>query len=434
MSKTNWKKYAMGIVTASTALLLAACGGDDTETPDTPDNGGSDDTTEDSGDTAGDLGGELQVSVGPDYISFMTEKAEAFEAETGVSVEVIERDMFESLDALSLDGPAGLAPDVMLAPYDRIGGLGQQGHLTEVTLADDGRYDGTDEQQVTMDGTIYGSPYVIEALIMYYNTDLLDAAPTTFEELEALAQDDAYAYGNEAGTNTAFLANFVDFYSTYGLLSGFGGYVFGEDGTDTSDIGLNNEGAIEAIEYASTWYDIWPAGMLDATSAGSFVEQTFIDGNAAAIIGGPWSAASFADMNYATAAIPSLPNGEAYEPFGGGKGWIISGYSENAEAAQAWLDYITNEENMEALHEFNSEVPANQAVRTSIVDAGENQLAVAVVEAYSNSVPMPNIPQMGEVWVGAETMMFDAVSGNKTAEESANDAVQTISDNIEQKY
>ena len=434
MSKTNWKKYAMGIVTASTALLLAACGGGDTDTPDTPDNGGSDDAAEDSGETAGDLSGDLQVSVGPDYISFITEQAEAFEAETGVSVEVIERDMFDSLDALSLDGPAGLAPDVMLAPYDRIGGLGQQGHLTEVTLADDGRYDGTDEQQVTMDGTIYGSPYVIEALIMYYNTDLLDAAPATFEELEALADDDTYAYANESGTNTGFLANFVDFYSTYGLLSGFGGYVFGEDGTDTSDIGLNNESAIEAIEYASTWYDVWPAGMLDATSAGSFVEQTFIDGNAAAIIGGPWSAASFADMNYATAAIPTLPNGEAYEPFGGGKGWVISGYTENAEAAQAWLDYITNEDNMQALHEFNSEVPANQAVRESIVDAGENQLAVAVVEQYSNSVPMPNIPEMAEVWVGAETMMFDAVSGNKTAEESANDAVQTISDNIEQKY
>ena len=89
---------------------------------------------------------------------------------------------------------------------------------------------------------------------------------------------------------------------------------------------------------------------------------------------------------------------------------------------------------MQALHDFNSEVPANQAVRQSIVDAGSNQLAIAVVEQYSTSVPMPNIPEMSEVWVGAETMMFDAVSGNKTAEESANDAVQTITDNIEQKY
>ena len=41
---------------------------------------------------------------------------------------------------------------------------------------------------------------------------------------------------------------------------------------------------------------------------------------------------------------------------------------------------------------------------------------------------------MAEVWTGAETMMFDAASGNKTAEESANDATELIKQNIEQKY
>ncbi len=32
--------------------------------------------------------------------------------------------MFEQLEALSLDGPAGKGPDVMMAAYDRIGALG----------------------------------------------------------------------------------------------------------------------------------------------------------------------------------------------------------------------------------------------------------------------------------------------------------------------
>lgn len=430
MSKKNWKKYVLGLVTASSMLLLAACGGDE-------------DTGTDDGDTANEgdadteeVGGTLNVSVGADYIDFINEIAPAFEEEHGVTVEVSERELFETLDGLALDGPAGLAPDVTISPYDRIGGLGLQGHLSPVEFNTDGRYDEIDERQVTAGDEVYGAPYVVEALVMYYNTDLLDEAPTTFEELEALAEDDAYAFENEAGTNTAFLANWVDFYSTYGLLSGYGGYVFGEDGTDTSDIGLNTPEAIEAIEYASTWYEVWPEGMLDASSAGNFVDDSFINGNTAAIIGGPWSAASYNDagLNYAAAPIPVLPSGNPYAPFGGGKGWIISEYSENKEAAQLWLDFVTTEENMLALHEFNNEVPANQQARQSIVDAGENNLAIAVVEQYNNSVPMPNIPEMAEVWSGAETMMFDAVSGNKTAEESANDSVQTISDNIAQKY
>lgn len=431
MSVINWKKMGLGIVTASTTLLLAACGGGNggAKTDNTDTNEGNEADTE-------EVGGSLEVSVAPEYIDFINDKASEFEEEYGVEVEVSEREMFETLEALPLDGPAGLSPDVTIAPYDRIGGLGQQGHLHTVTLPDNDQYDETDKQQVTIDDEIYGSPYVIEALIMYYNTDLLDEAPETFEELEALSEDDQYAYESESGKNTAFLANWVDFYSSYGLLSGFGGYVFGEDGTDTSDIGLNSEGAIEGIDYAADWYSKWPEGMLDATSAGDFVDDTFINGDAAAIIGGPWTAASYdaEGLNYSAAPIPTLPNGNEYEPFGGGKGWIISNYTENAENAQLWLDFITSEDNMLALHEFNNEVPANQQARQSIIDADENPLAIAVVEQYNNAVPMPNIPEMAEVWEGAETMMFDAVSGNKTPEESANDSVQIISDNIEQKY
>ena len=103
--------------------------------------------------------------------------------------------------------------------------------------------------------------------------------------------------------------------------------------------------------------------------------------------------------------------------------------------AQEWLNYVTNEENQTLLfEEFTAEIPANNASRKVIADAGEDELAVAVIEQYNSAIPMPNIPEMAEVWTGAETMMFDAASGNKTAEESANDATELIKQNIEQKY
>nr|WP_249934212.1 hypothetical protein [Marinilactibacillus psychrotolerans] len=84
--------------------------------------------------------------------------------------------------------------------------------------------------------------------------------------------------------------------------------------------------------------------------------------------------------------------------------------------------------------DYTNEIPANQNARNAINEAGEDELAVAVIEQYNNAVPMPNIPEMAEVWTGAESMMFDAGSGNKKAEEAANDSVQIIKENIEQKY
>lgn len=436
MGQTGWKKYLMGVLSAS-ALILAACGGGE-QAGDTASEGGeTTETSEESGATSFE-GKTLKVSVDPMYSEFINGISGAFEEETGATIELEEKDMFETLEALPLDGPAGLSPDVMLAPYDRIGGLGQQGHLAEYTLPDDGRYDETDQQQVTIDDTIYGAPFVIESMVLYYNTDLIDTAPTAFEDLEALTEDEQFAYAGEEGKSVAFLANWVDFYNSYGLLNGFGGYVFGEDGTDPTDVGLNTPEAIEGIEYATQWFqETWPQGMLDVTSAGSFIDEQFTTGAAGAVINGPWAAGDYMDsgINVGVTTVPTLPNGEEYQPFAGGKGWVVSQYSENADLGKVFLDFITNEENMEALYsDYTKEVPANQMVRQTIVDAGEDELAMAVVNQYNVSSPMPNIPQMAEVWVGAETMMFDAGSGNKTAEESANDSVEVIQQNIDQKY
>ena len=432
---TNWKKSKLGLLAASSALLLAACGGgEETESEVVS---STDPGTEET--ASGDFAGQTSnVTVEDGYSAFVEEIIPAFEEEYGVTVEITERDMFENLEALPLDGPAMLGPDVMIAPYDRVGGLGQQGHLLDVTLPEDGRYDETDNLQVTANDTIYGSPFVIEALVMYYNKALLDTAPTTFAELEELTKDERFAFASEAGKSTAFLSNWIDFYNSYGLLAGYGGYVFGEDGTDTTDVGLNSEGAIEAIEYGTKWFqEYWPQGMLDKTTSGNFIDDQFIGGTAAAIINGPWGAANYRDsgVDYGVAPVPTLPNGDPYAPFAGGKAWVISSYSEVGVLAQEWLNFVTNEENQTLLfEEFTAEIPANNASRKVIADAGEDELAVAVIEQYNSAIPMPNIPEMAEVWTGAETMMFDAASGNKTAEESANDATELIKQNIEQKY
>lgn len=370
------------------------------------------------------------------HYDYVIENIEAFEAEHGVKVEVWDTDMFEVLDGLALDGPAGTGADVIIAPYDRIGSLSVQGLIQPVTLNEEAGYNETDQQQVTIDGQIYGAPTVIETLVMYYNTELLDEAPATFEDLEALGQDERFAFEGEEGRNVGFLTNWVDFYMTYGLLAGYGGYVFGEDGTNTEDIGLNNEGSIEAIEYATSWYqNTWPQGMLDVTSATDFINQSFMDGDTAAVITGPWMANDFnnSGVPYAVTTIPTLSNGEEYKPFGGGKAWAISSFTEKTELAQAFLDWVTSEEQQTAMYERLGEIPANQVAREQAAQS-DNELTAAVIEVYENAVPMPNIPQMAEVWVGAESLMFDAASGAKSAEESANDAVELISQTIQQNY
>ncbi len=419
MKKRSAKKLGLGLVSLGILGGLAACG-----------NGNS------SAEGEAEEGKTLTVSVDSGYKDYINEIKDTFEKENDVKIKLVEKDMFDQLESLALDGPAGKGPDVIMAAYDRIGALGQQGHLAEVKLGNESAYDETDKAQVTYDGKIYGEPAVIETLVLYYNKDLVDTAPATFKDLENLSKDSRFAFESEAGKNTGFLAKWTDFYYSYGLIAGYGGYVFGDDGTDPSDIGLNNAGAVEGISYATDWFqNVWPKGMQDIKSAGDFASQQFMSNKTAAIIDGPWQAQTYKEnnINYGVAKIPTLNNGQPYQPFGGGKGWVVSNYAKNKDLSQKWLDYVTNQENQEKFFEMVNEIPANQQARET-AKAKNDELTTAVIEQYETAQAMPNIPEMGEVWTGAENLMFDAASGSKTPKESADEAVKTISEAIEQKY
>ena len=415
MKRTILRSAAVLGTVGFASLLLVACGG----------------KKEDSSSAKN----SLTVYVDNGYKSYMEEAAKAFEKETGTKVDIKTGDALGGLDKLSLDNQSGKAPDVMMAPYDRVGGLGNDGQLAEVALNKDSKTDKTTESLVTNGGKVYGAPAVIETLVLYYNKDLLQEAPKTFGELEELAKDSKYDFAGEEGKNTAFLADWTNFYYAYGLLSGNGGYVFGKNGTDPKDIGLNNQGAIDGIEYAKTWYAKWPKGLQDTKGAANFIQTQFQEGKTAAIIDGPWKASSLkeAKVNYGVATIPTLPNGKEYKAFGGGKAWVIPAGSKNVDGAQKFVNFLASTAQQKALYDATNEVPANTEAREYAVSK-KDELTDAVVKQFKSAEPMPNISEMSTVWDPAKNMLFDAVSGKKDAKTAAEDAVKLIKETIDQKF
>ncbi len=413
----NLKKLSIGTLTVASALTLAACGN----------NGDKPVENADGSKT-------LKISVDEGYENYINSIKEKFEKENNVKIELSIDSMTENLDKLATDGPTGTAADVMMSPYDRVGSLGTEGQIAPVELGNKANFDDTVKNLVTINGTVFGEPAVIESLILYYNKDLLSEAPKTFAELEALANDPKYAFENEEGKNVAFLANWTNFYYAYGLIGGYGAYVFGDHGTNPKDVGLATPGAIEGLEYAHKWYAMWPQGMKDVSKSGDFALQQFKDGKTAAIIEGPWQAQSLteAGVNFGAAQIPLLDNGKGYEAFGGGKAWVVSNYSTVKEEAQKWIDYVTNDENQKEFYKATQEIPANLEARKEVSENG-TELSAAVIAQFANAQPMPNIPEMAEVWEPGATMFFDAASG-KNAAEAAQEAVQLINDSIAQKH
>ena len=419
---SKFMKSAAVLGTATLAsLLLVACG---SKTADKPAASGSSEAK------------ELTLYVEDQYKAFAETVAKAYKEQSGTTVNIKSGDQMGGLDKLSLDNQSGQAPDVMMAPYDRVGSLGTDGQLSEVKLSDGAKTDDKTKSLVTAaDGKVYGAPAVIESLVMYYNKDLVKEAPKTFADLENLAKDSKYAFAGEDGKTSAFLADWTNFYFAYGLLAGNGGYVFGQNGKDAKDIGLANDGAIKGVEYAKTWYEKWPKGMQDTEGAGNLIQTQFQEGKTAAIIDGPWKAQAFKDakVNYGVATIPTLPNGKDYAAFGGGKAWIIPSSTKNLEAAQKFVDFLVSTEQQKAFYDKTNEIPANTEAR-SYAEGKNDELTTAVIKQFKNAQPMPNISQMSTVWDPAKTMLFDAVSGKKDAKTAANDAVTLIKETIQQKF
>ena len=422
------KKLALGLFTAAATFALAACGS-------RADNNTSSTASSGAASSAGAEKSELVVYVDESYVPVLEKVKGDFESANNATVTINTGDMLKGLDNLSLDNQSNAAPDVMLAPYDRTGGLGKEGQLREVKLANDSEFDNATKQLVTSEGNIYGVPFVIESIVLYYNKDLITEAPKTFEDLEKLAADSKYAFAGEEGKTSAFLANWTDFYYTNGLLSGYGSYVFGKNGTDPQDIGLANEGAVAGAEYAKTWYDKWPQGMLDTTGADNFIFTNFTEGKTAAIIEGPWKAADIkaANVNFGVAKIPTLPNGKEYQTFGGGKAWVIPTGSKAPELAQKFVDYLGTADVQKVFYDEKAEIPANTTACEYAVSKND-ELTNAVIAQFEFSTPLPNLSEMSEVWAPAGNMLFDVASGSKDAKTATADAVQLIKDAIQQKF
>ena len=419
---SKFMKSAAVLGTATLAsLLLVACG---SKTADKPADSGSSEAK------------EITLYVEDQYKAYAETVAKAYKEQSGTTVNIKSGDQMGGLDKLSLDNQSGQAPDVMMAPYDRVGSLGTDGQLSEVKLSDGAKTDDKTKSLVTAaDGKVYGAPAVIESLVMYYNKDLVKEAPKTFADLENLAKDSKYTFAGEDGKTSAFLADWTNFYFAYGLLAGNGGYVFGQNGKDAKDIGLANDGAIKGVEYAKTWYEKWPKGMQDTEGAGNLIQTQFQEGKTAAIIDGPWKAQAFKDakVNYGVATIPTLPNGKDYAAFGGGKAWIIPSSTKNLEAAQKFVDFLVSTEQQKAFYDKTNEIPANTEAR-SYAEGKNDELTTAVIKQFKNAQPMPNISQMSAVWEPAANMLFDSVSGKKDAKTAANDAVTLIKETIKQKF
>jgi arabinogalactan oligomer/maltooligosaccharide transport system substrate-binding protein len=379
-------------------------------------------------DDSNNLTVSIDITSNPNYKKYLDQIVPKFEKDNNTKVTIVDKGQTDVKDQMPTAGPACKAPDVFVQPYNDAAVLMQAGHIFGVNLPND-QFSEQDITRSTYDGKLTGSPLTIETLLLYYNKNLIPDAPKTFDDLQKLSTDSKFSY---KGKNIAFLSDWTNFYITYGVLKAYGAYIFGSNDTDPSDIGLNNQGAVDAAKYLKdTWYNIWPADMQSNKIAPQIINSLFTSGKAGAVISGPWDKQNFTtkNVNLGAVSLPTLPNGKEFSPFAGGKEWVASTYSKNPKLAQAWITYVSSADTQKAFYTASGEIPANLTAREEVKNSGD-PVDVAVIDTYKNATPMPTIVAMNQVWDPMAQAFVDIATGKSDPQTALDNQVKVIKSQI----
>ena len=231
-----------------------------------------------------------------------------------------------------------------------------------------------------------------------------------------------------------FLFSAGELYYSYSFISALGGYVFKHDprtGYDVSDIGLNNEGAIQAVYLIKSFFD---EGILPYGVDYNIVDSMFLDGLAAMVINGPWAVKSYLDAGIDFGVIPltklEVEPGKTMKPFVGVQGLMINSRSSNkAFAMEFVINYLATAEGIYEFYIADPRLPSRNDVVQIIEEQGgpvPAEIVAAFTESAAGGEPMPNIPEMAVVWSPMDDALSNIINGVQTPEEALNDAVSKI--------
>jgi arabinogalactan oligomer/maltooligosaccharide transport system substrate-binding protein len=320
--------------------------------------------------------------------------------------------------------PAGQGPETFDWAHDKVGDYSQRGFLT----------DRSDELNVELDqftdaaadavqykGDVVGLPHGAETVGLVYNTDIVDEAPETVDDMVAVMEDYHDPENGKYG-----LGYPINSYSVSAWLQAFGGYFLDLDADP--QLGVAEDETVKGLEFlVNNFKPYMPKDFSYGPQA-----TAFADGNAAFAINGPWYLSTLNDkgVNYEVAKLPK-PEGGSPRPFTGISMWYFTkGMDEDTPAATAGQDfvewYVTDEELALQLANDKGLIP----VLDNLVGSDELPDSVqAFSQAVGQGIPMPSDPKMAKIWPSMKTAIIESFNGNTEPESALQTAAEEIRDN-----
>lgn len=341
--------------------------------------------------------------------------ANTWAARRGVQVDVVEKPFSDIRDQLTTVLPA-TAPDVIIGAHDWTGQLAAAGLLLPLSpgaairrqfpaYALDAFSYGSDVKR------LYGAPVTLENVGLVVNTRLV-GVPRTWAELERTA----LAFKRRRADNLAIAvpqAPSGDAHHMYPFFSGLGGFVFGRNKAGTLDprrIGVANPTFLRNAPAIDRWDRL---GLISSKVNYDVAKNTFLKGQAAFWITGPWEAETLkqSGLRFRVVQLPRIRLRSV--PLLGVQGFMVTRYANTHGVGALAKDLVAtfmNPPSQRALAAATGRFPANTVAGGQVPD---NVLA-QFGRAGRGGVPTPNIPQMSSVWEELNVAWLRSTNGTST--------------------
>ena len=302
--------------------------------------------------------------------TYLEECKAAFEAENENITIVLEPTAWgESWTKLETAATGGSAADVFQMNGPNIYKYADAGVILSLddyiasSGLDMGNYPAAMNSLYNVDGKQYGIPMDYDTIGLWYNKELFDAAGVaypdetwTWEDLAAAAEKltdaDAGVYG--------IAAHYADQGGFFNTVPAAGGYILNDDATAS---GFDQPGTIAGLK---CWIDLMEKGY--SPSQASLTENAeyiqFMSGKIAMLYAGDWFAATFVtDPAFAEKCdVTMLPtiNGNRASCIHG-KANCVNAATANADAAWAWVNFLSGDKANEILGNTGAAIPAHTA-------------------------------------------------------------------------
>ncbi|OOF08013.1 MULTISPECIES: sugar ABC transporter substrate-binding protein [unclassified Salinivibrio] len=349
-------------------------------------------------DVQPESGADLLIWTDKSTLEYMKFAASEFNKEFNHDVTFTFRGLapMDAASRMIQDGGSARVADVAEIEHDLLGRLVVAGGVMENLVSADEIDRSFIPSAITASkykGVSYGFPVSFSTLALFYNKDLLEKKPRTFEEIIDFSANFNDAKENKYG----LLWDVQNYYESRMFLTLYGAYEFGKNGTDANDLGINSAQAQRGLSAMQTLRKANSSNPSDMRNP-QVRRGLFNEGKVAAIIDGPWAIQGYdnSGINYGVAPIPTL-DGKQPRTFSTVREAVVSSYSQYPRAAQLFAAYISSKEMLMKRYEMTKSIPPVRSLLDKIIK-NTDEATYAVISQGFNSDAMPSIPEMGYLW------------------------------------